>query len=144
MESFYRYYFLGKMINLNFDKSWKKTSQKGLTCMKTHGFQAKCTWSWPFSWHSSSYSSHTWHICASFNEKQYCRKEFLTFSYKKLIFHFFCFLFFSLKWASTGGSILKPPVLALAHYRRFLRITAGSTQCRRLSSRTAGSVATSG
>src|SRR6266540_1855524 len=80
--------------------------------MKIHGFQAKCTWSWPFSRHSSSYSSHTWHICASFLEKQYCQKEFLTFSYKKLIFHFLFFSFLFGKNATTGGSRRKLPVVA--------------------------------
>src|SRR5436190_22112056 len=55
---------------------------------------------------------HTWYICASFLEKQYCQKEFLTFFYKKLIFHFLSFSFLFGKNTTTGGCRHKPPVVA--------------------------------
>ncbi len=41
MESFYMYYLLGKIINLNFDKFWKKTFTKRLTMYEHSRFSVQ-------------------------------------------------------------------------------------------------------
>ena len=68
--------------------SWKSVLRNELSSMKIHGFRAKWRMLWPHSWHSLFKYAHIGHKRVSWNREQCCRRKFLFFLHKKIIFYF--------------------------------------------------------
>jgi hypothetical protein len=52
MEPSFVHFFVGKILNLQYNMFEKKPLQNGLSSMNLCGFQCICTWKWPHTWHN--------------------------------------------------------------------------------------------
>ena len=68
--------------------SQKVVLKKELTWTNIHGFQAKRAVIWPQPWNSLSEFTQNGHDCASWDDKQCCRRDISTCFTEKPTFHF--------------------------------------------------------
>ena len=68
--------------------SQKVVPRNDLTWTNIHGFQAKRAMIWPQPWNSLTEFIQNWHDCASWDGKQWCRRDISTCFTKKTHFPF--------------------------------------------------------